>query len=225
MKNFKAIALTLTLVLAVYLTLSVSSADNIGGTAKDPLVTKSYVDEKIKEIENKLTGTSNIDTSKAKSESENKKEEDASKDLSKEEKDLVKRVEELEKALKEKSETKPDSEKTPEEHMVEAEAKSEAKENLEGFMHSDIFLVIEAARGNKLILGAGAECVLRAGEALVIASENGGLADLTAGADLANDNTVPPQHLLLASRNDGRGLFITSERTSYILVKGDYKLQ
>lgn len=90
-----------------------------------------------------------------------------------------------------------------------------------------LFVVVEATNGQKIICGASAEIILRAGSATVIAGDKGdGLANLTTGDDLRGGDLVPLQHHLLVSRDDGRGFLITSENgISYILVKGAYVLE
>jgi len=92
---------------------------------------------------------------------------------------------------------------------------------------NQLFVVVEAKAGQRLICGASTEIILRAGSATVIAGEKGdGLANLTTGVDLRGEEVVPLQNHLLVSRNDGRGLLITSENgVSYILVKGVYTLE
>lgn len=89
-----------------------------------------------------------------------------------------------------------------------------------------LFVVVEATKGQQLICGASAEVILRAGSATVVSGVNGdGLADLTSGEDLSGGDVVPKQHHLLVSRDDGRGLLIDAEGTSYILVKGAYEIK
>ncbi len=94
------------------------------------------------------------------------------------------------------------------------------------FSSAKIFEAIAVENGKKVVLGAGAEIILRSGSATVIEGKNGdGLADLTAGVDLGQGDRVPLQHQLVASRDDGRSVKINSRRTSYLLVKGDYKVE
>ena len=83
--------------------------------------------------------------------------------------------------------------------------------------------IIEAIEPEKqVIFGQGAEFILRAGGATAIASENGGLADLSSGivGGLMTGDEVPLNHLIICSRDDGRGINITKE--SWVLVKGPY---
>ncbi|MGB3368658.1 MAG: hypothetical protein WBA54_14275 [Acidaminobacteraceae bacterium] len=87
---------------------------------------------------------------------------------------------------------------------------------------SAVFKVIELKAGDKIYLGESTEFILRAGEALTIEGPGGGLADLTTGIDLKNNEAVPLNHLNLASRGDGRGLSATTD--GWILIKGKYTL-
>ena len=91
--------------------------------------------------------------------------------------------------------------------------------------NTGLFTVVEAQAGQKIICGASAEIILRAGTASVIAGANGdGLADLTDASDLKGGDSVPLQHHLLVSRDDGRGIYIETTVT-YVLVKGDYRVE
>lgn len=82
--------------------------------------------------------------------------------------------------------------------------------------------VVTVEPGQRLVGSAGGELVLRTGEAAVVAGSGGGLADLTAGEDLAHGRAVPHNHLLLVPRGDGRGLDAVS--TVIVLVRGGYSL-
>lgn len=87
---------------------------------------------------------------------------------------------------------------------------------------STVFKVIELKAGDKVYLGESTEFILRAGEALTIEGPGGGLADLTTGIDLKNDEVVPLNHLNLAARGDGRGVSAITD--GWILIKGKYTL-
>ncbi len=231
MKKTRSILLTFLLLVGIYFSFNIATADNVGGSINDPLVTKSYVDKKLADIdelserlEKKLA---DLDSSsdrdydrKDKRDEEDRKDDKKSDDYKK----LEEKVALLEQANAEQKQEL--DKKNAEQKDAKAEGdSSKPVETADGFLHSDFFTVIEAKQGQKLLLGRSAECVLRAGEGLVVMGEYGGLADLTDGKDLRQDASVPAQHLLLSSRNDGRGIFVTSENISYILVKGDYKLQ
>jgi len=92
------------------------------------------------------------------------------------------------------------------------------------------FEVLVLERGQKLIAGEGTEIILRGGKgggkAIAIASESGGLADVTSGSskDILTGESIPLNHLLIVSRDDGRGLEVVSEN-AYLLVKGTYVIK
>ncbi|MDK2918509.1 MAG: hypothetical protein PWQ37_1242 [Candidatus Petromonas sp.] len=88
---------------------------------------------------------------------------------------------------------------------------------------ASVYEVVTVPANKKLILGASSELILRAGKATVIDSKLGGLADVTAGADLKYGENVPQNHLLIVPRNDGRGAAAVTE--SIFMVKGGYTIQ
>ena len=69
----------------------------------------------------------------------------------------------------------------------------------------------------------GEMLILRMGKATVNATEKGGLADVTAGYDLADGEEMPANHHLIVPVADGRG--ITANNTVIVMVKGDYTLE
>lgn len=93
----------------------------------------------------------------------------------------------------------------------------------DGLQISSTFKVVELQSGDKLICGAGCELILRMGSATIIATEKGGLADTTAGYDLANGTSMPSNHLLIVPVADGRGIEATS--TVLVMVKGEYEIK
>jgi len=102
----------------------------------------------------------------------------------------------------------------------------EAEKRLEEIEKYGKFEALELTKGQVLIAGASAELILRGGKALAIGGEGGGLSDITSGtgADVNTDDEVPLNHLLLVSRDDGRGLKVTSEK-AWVLVKGPYTIK
>jgi len=86
------------------------------------------------------------------------------------------------------------------------------------------FIVVEAAKGQKVILGAGSEVLVRSGETTALSGEMGGLADVTAAKDLTTGTKITNQHLLLSSRADGRGILVVSDK-AYMLIRGSYTLE
>lgn len=88
---------------------------------------------------------------------------------------------------------------------------------------ANTFKVVEMKAGEKMICSAGAELILRMGKADVIATEKGGLADTTAGYDLANGIEMPANHLLIVPVADGRG--ISAVNDVIVMVKGEYEIK
>lgn len=85
------------------------------------------------------------------------------------------------------------------------------------------FQVVNVPKGQMLVGDAGTEIILRAGEATIVASANGGVTDVTGGKDLAQNMAAQLNHLLIIPRTDGRGLVA---RTDIVLmVKGTYSLK
>lgn len=102
---------------------------------------------------------------------------------------------------------------------------SSSSESTSGKVASDesTFAVAEVPAGNKVICGEGAEIILRAGSANVIATQKGGLADTTAGFDLPNGMGVPSNHLLIVPFNDGRGVETVTD--CIFMIKGNYSIK
>ncbi|NSW90382.1 MAG: hypothetical protein HPY74_06855 [Firmicutes bacterium] len=98
---------------------------------------------------------------------------------------------------------------------------------IEEFSKYAKFEVVELEPGQKIILGDSAEVILRAGKALAIAGEKGdGLADITTDSknnNLVTEDIVPLNHLLLVSRDDGRGIKAVTK--VWVLVKGNYRIE
>ena len=58
------------------------------------------------------------------------------------------------------------------------------------------------------------------GKATIIATEKGGIADTTAGFDLADGNDMPSNHLLIVPLADGRGIRASSD--VIVMIKGGF---
>lgn len=86
------------------------------------------------------------------------------------------------------------------------------------------YQVVQVPRGKRLIGGAGAEMVLRAGEATIVdKTKVNGVSDLTSGISLMDSNKVITNHQLLIPRADGRGL--KAETDLYVMVRGAYEIR
>ena len=76
-------------------------------------------------------------------------------------------------------------------------------------------------KANHTVIGdEGTEFVLRMGNGTIVATSNGGVADLTDGTDLADGTPIPANHNLLSPKNDKRGLHM--DTAGIVLIKGTY---
>jgi hypothetical protein len=75
----------------------------------------------------------------------------------------------------------------------------------------------------RISFGQGAEVILRYGEASAFVSARGGLADVTAGRDIGENESILLNHLIICPINDGRGFEFSSD--SWIMIKGDYSIE
>ncbi|MCL2772464.1 MAG: hypothetical protein FWD71_03855 [Oscillospiraceae bacterium] len=86
--------------------------------------------------------------------------------------------------------------------------------------------LVQLTKDQKIRAKSGTlEMILRpGGTATVISSyQTQGIADLTTGNEILNNQDVPINHSLIIPRADGRGITVTSV-TAYILVRGDYEI-
>lgn len=82
--------------------------------------------------------------------------------------------------------------------------------------------IVEIHTNEKLIAEEGTELILRGGEAFVIASELGGLTNITKGKDFVKDMSVPANNLLIVPRSDGRGVYTNDY--AIFMVRGKYEV-
>ncbi|MDD4239529.1 MAG: hypothetical protein PHT62_13385 [Desulfotomaculaceae bacterium] len=66
--------------------------------------------------------------------------------------------------------------------------------------------VADLKTGQVLKGKAGTELLVRRGQAVVVDSSGNGIPDVTAGADIAANDKVSLNHLLIIPREDGRGI-------------------
>ena len=85
------------------------------------------------------------------------------------------------------------------------------------------FEVVEMQKNNILIAGEGAEIIPRSGKFSAIYGANGGLSDITSAKDLKNAEAIVMNHMLIASRGDGRGVKAMVDK-SFLIIKGTYTL-
>ena len=94
---------------------------------------------------------------------------------------------------------------------------------------SSLFQVVELKIGQQLLSGASGEIIVRSGTATAVSGQNGdGLSDLTTDdstkGNLVTGQVIPLNHLLLISRDDGRGIKAVSDKV-FILCRGSYTLK
>ena len=88
---------------------------------------------------------------------------------------------------------------------------------------SDGFIAVQVLKNNKILAGNGTEIIIRSGKTSTIKGINGSMADVTAGIDLKDGAAITNNHLLISSRDDGRGMRTITD--VWILVRGSYKIE
>jgi hypothetical protein len=88
---------------------------------------------------------------------------------------------------------------------------------------SEGFQVVLLNKDKTLLTGAGAELIVRSGKVTAVKGTNGGLANVTSAKDLNTGEAVVLNHLLISSRDDGRG--IKAGIDSYLLIRGTYTIK
>ncbi|KZE70218.1 hypothetical protein AV545_20470 [Paenibacillus jamilae] len=165
---------------------SVNGASSSGqpGTADDPVVTKSYVDQKIAQAVK--GGVSSSSTSS-----------------------------------KTASSTAPATNTTTSMSSVTSNAaKSSTVEQTEALK------VVDVKPGQKLIAKAGAEFILRNGNAVVYSMDASGVIDITSGTEIVHNQAVEKNHLLSFPR-EGRGIQVKEGQKFglVVMVRGGYTIQ
>ncbi|NLM10080.1 MAG: hypothetical protein GX213_04750 [Clostridiaceae bacterium] len=194
----------LIVVLAVFSTVIIAHAASSAqpGSEFDPLVTKSYVDEQIQKLAEKIGSGKSTGGSSTKTGSVDEQVID---NLRTDVRDLTNLI--IDAYIKIQS---------LEKQNLELIQKLQA---LEGG-----FVVVEASKGQIIVLGAGSEAIVRSGETTAISGMYGGLADVTSARDINTGETIPNQHLLISARDDGRGIKVVSD-ISFMLIRGSYTIQ
>lgn len=89
------------------------------------------------------------------------------------------------------------------------------------------FEAFQLQPGQTLIGYSGTEIIVRSGTVKVKAGDNGdGIPDVTGGKDLAGDELVPANHLLIIPRTDNRGITVdANSKTTWVMVRGPYEVR
>jgi len=87
---------------------------------------------------------------------------------------------------------------------------------------ASLFKLVSISKGSTVICGEGTELLLRSGTAKLIATDRGGISNLTEGTDLPNNTSMPLNNHLMIPRGDGRGFVASTDLL--VLIKGTYSL-
>ncbi len=82
------------------------------------------------------------------------------------------------------------------------------------------FNVVNVSKGQMILGAKRCQMILRMGDASVVATQKGGIADVTDGVDLANGVKVPSNHLLIVPLDDGRGVMMKTD--GILMISGSY---
>ncbi len=85
-----------------------------------------------------------------------------------------------------------------------------------------LFRVVSVPAGQVILGEAGTEMVVRGGKATVVTTPQGGLLNVSAGLDMQQGEAVPPNHLIVVPRSDGRGFHAQTDLV--LMVKGPAKV-
>ncbi len=89
---------------------------------------------------------------------------------------------------------------------------------------SDSFEPVSLSKGQILLGKGGSEIILRSGSALSYTESSDGIIDVTSGQEYYNGQSLTANHLLIVSRDDGRGAAVTSDE-AWFIVKGGYTIK
>lgn len=182
------------------------------GDQSDPLISKSYIDEKLGEILNQINDLvgkdrgilRDINSLNVKTKSIESIHQRDVKSLNQYINNVNNEVEDLSTNLNNEISI----------------IKTEVEKNLE---QSFEYEIVELKSGQSLIFNSQSELIVRSGVVTSIASRAGGLSDLTDGLDISNGVEVLNNHHILVPRGDGRGIKIESGN-AWVMVKGKFEI-
>lgn len=83
--------------------------------------------------------------------------------------------------------------------------------------------VVQLKQGQTLYAGAGTELIVRTGNTIAVSNDDNGIPDVTAGKDLGAGTAIPNNHLLLFPREGrGVKPVAKNPGDIYVMVKGSY---
>ena len=92
-----------------------------------------------------------------------------------------------------------------------------------GKEESSSYEVVTVPAGQSIVGKQGTEIIVRSGNGQVLASDGGGLQDMTEGTDLLGGSEIPKYHLVIIPREDSRGIYATKDLI--VMVRGGYNIQ
>lgn len=196
--NKKIITVICSVCLCFAIALTVFAAQ--AGSSEDPLVSKSYVDDKINQILNSInnnssnttvnTGLSDTDIQKMKTEI----------------------LEELTALLGDNLSSDLNNSDTANTTNTSNSSSS-----------SGSYVPVYANVGQIVIGGEGTEIILRSGKANAYITGAAGIVNATTGKELVNGNKAEKNNIMIIPRADGRGFKVTE--AAWFLIKGDYEIK
>lgn len=86
-----------------------------------------------------------------------------------------------------------------------------------GSTGSPVNTVVNLEAGQQLLPGAGTEVILVSGKATAVAGKDGLLLDVTAAKTLAKGASIVLNHMMIASKDDGRGIKVSSKASAIVI--------
>ncbi len=185
---------------------TVSNASSQLGSADDPVVTKSYVDQQIQKA---LGGNLNSGASNGSSGSSTNNNSNASSGTK-----------------NNSSSSSNNSSSSSNTSNLNTGAATGSSSNSTSTSATAKIDIVELRPGKTLIAAAGTQIIVRHGNGTVYSDGTNGIVDVTDGTDLVGNQAIANNHLLLFPR-DGRGVMVTANQTSNatLMVIGSYDVQ
>lgn len=181
------------------------------GSSDDPLTSKSYVDTQISKVLASIEGLENLDLESL----------EGLESLG----ELTSILERLEALENNANNNSADSDSSADNNSSDSNDSSDSSDSSDvSSVNGFVFEPVYAEIGQSLIGKEGTEIILRSGAGVAVIPEGvSNISDVTTGQDIANNSTIGTNHLVITSRDDGRGIKITSN-AAWFLVKGDYEI-
>lgn len=206
MKKTRVFLIITLIAMILTMTLAIGFGAGTPGSEDDPIVTKGYVDQAIKEMEEWFEDLF-------------EKQEDGLEALKDDVEAAEKNVTALQKdvkALKEKAGS------TGETGSGEPAEEPKNEVNDDPAPVSTGWQVVQVPAKTTVVGETGTEMILRSGSATAVDNGKNGISDLTGGKDLRMGQSITLNHLLLIPGSDGRG--IKTVGICFVMINGGYTL-